>query len=34
MIQIEIKTETLDNYSKRVDKLLNHCNNKKYTICG
>ncbi len=31
---MEIKTEILDNYSKRVDKLLNRCKNKKYTIFG
>jgi hypothetical protein len=31
---MEIKTEILNNYTKRVDKLLKRCNNKKYIIYG
>jgi hypothetical protein len=31
---MEIETETLGNYTRRVDKLLNRCNNQKYTIYG
>jgi hypothetical protein len=31
---MEIQTEILNNYTKRVDKLLKRCNNQKYTIYG
>ena len=27
---MEIKTEFLDAYPNKIDKLLNHCNNQKY----
>jgi hypothetical protein len=26
---MEVKTEILDNYTRRVEKLLNRCNNQK-----
>lgn len=31
---MKIKTEILDNYTKRVEKLLNRCNNQLYIIYG
>jgi hypothetical protein len=31
---MEIKTEILDNYTRKVEKLLNRCNNQKYIIYG
>jgi hypothetical protein len=29
---MEIKTEILDTYTRRVNKLLKRCNNQKYII--
>jgi hypothetical protein len=31
---MKIKTEILDNYTRRVEKLYNRCNNQKYIIYG
>ena len=31
---MEIKTEILDNYTRRIDKLLNRCIIQKYIIYG
>ena len=31
---MEIKTEFLDEYTKKIDKLLKRCNNQKYIIYG
>jgi hypothetical protein len=31
---MEIKSEILDTYTRRVDKLLNRSNNQKYIIYG
>ncbi len=31
---MEIKTESLDTYTRRVNKLFKHYNNQKYIIYG
>jgi hypothetical protein len=31
---MEIKTEFIDEYTPKIDKLLNHCNNQKIIIYG